>query len=83
MSTYTYKAMANTQIKDRLSMMVASDQQTGTLGAWSTGKRIAVALTLNRADWLASLEVTMLDAMQRLEGPWLTACRELQAELRS
>jgi hypothetical protein len=37
----------------------------------STGERLGAALALNRADWLASMDYTMAEAIGRLDGPWL------------
>jgi len=37
----------------------------------STGEQLAAALVLNRADWLASMNYTMAQAMERLGSDWL------------
>ncbi len=41
--------------------------------AWrcqSTGERLAVALVLNRADWLASMDYTIAEAIDRIGIEW-------------
>ena len=44
----------------------------GHFGVLSTGEKIAAALVLNRADWLAEAGFTMAEAIERLEAEWLT-----------
>ncbi len=43
--------------------------------AWavqSTGEKVAVALALNRADWLASMNYTMAEAIERAGPVWIS-----------
>jgi hypothetical protein len=46
----------------------ARDAKRGGHNAWavqSTGEKVAVALALNRADWLAEADYTIPEAMER------------------
>lgn len=52
----------------------ALDAKRGGIDAWrvqSTGEKAAVALVLNRADWLADMGYTMADAIDRIDSDWL------------
>lgn len=42
-------------------------------GVLSTGERLAVALVLNRPDWLQEESWTLLDAVSRVGDTWLSA----------
>jgi len=59
----------------RLEMMVEADQHRSALGPWSTGECLAVALILNRHDWLEAMEHTILEALERLGPDWFAACQ--------
>jgi hypothetical protein len=51
----------------------ALDAKRGGHDAWSpqsTGEKVAVALALNRADWLAEMGYTLAEAIERTER-WL------------
>lgn len=37
----------------------------------SLGEKVAVALSLNRADWLASIDYTLAEAIERTGSQWL------------
>lgn len=50
------------------------DAKHGGKQAWnvqSTGERVAVALVLNRADWLASIDYTIAEAIDRTGPEWV------------
>lgn len=49
------------------------DARDNGYGVLSTGERIAAALVLNRADWLAEMGYSMALAIDRLGPEWL-AC---------
>jgi hypothetical protein len=52
----------------------ARDALEGGRDAWcvqSTGEKVAVALILNRADWLNSIEYTLAEALERTGPTWL------------
>jgi hypothetical protein len=48
----------------------------------STGEKVAVALVLNKADWLARMDYSMAEAIERTGSTWValmpTVCRELR-----
>lgn len=50
---------------------IARTARGGGFGVLSTGEQLAAALVLNRADWLASINFTMSQAMERLGTEWL------------
>jgi len=50
------------------------DAKRGGHDAWavqSTGEKVAVALVLNRADWLAEMGYTLAEAIDRTGSAWL------------
>lgn len=50
------------------------DAKRGGEDAWgpqSTGEKVAVALVLNRADWLDRLGYTMVEAIERSGAEWV------------
>jgi len=52
----------------------AQDAQRGGHDAWavqSTGEKVAVALVLNRADWLAEHGYTIAEAIERSGSEWV------------
>jgi hypothetical protein len=51
-------------------------------GVLSTGEKIAVALALNRADWLEAAGFTFGEAIDRLAGDWLATIPEAARMLR-
>ncbi|TSD59051.1 hypothetical protein FFI97_005760 [Variovorax sp. KBS0712] len=64
----------------------ARDAVRGGRDAWSsmsTGEKVAVALVLNKADWLAAVGYTMAEAIERA-GSWVAlmpwVVRELERE---
>jgi hypothetical protein len=49
----------------------ARDARRGGHNAWavqSTGEKVAVALILNRAEWLAEMQYTIAEAIERTGG---------------
>jgi hypothetical protein len=44
---------------------------TGGYGVLSTGERLVVALILNRPDWLAELDCTIAEAIERVGPEWV------------
>ncbi|RWJ74643.1 MAG: hypothetical protein EOR35_31295 [Mesorhizobium sp.] len=60
------------------------DAKHGGFGALSTGEKLAAALVLNRPDWLAEMNYTLAEAIERVGLVWLTliprAARELEYE---
>lgn len=76
----------NTSENDILANLITKCRQAhlGQLAALSHGEQLAVALTLNRADWLAEADTTMAEAIDRVGANWLAviprAARVLEEE---
>jgi hypothetical protein len=49
----------------------ARDAKNGGFGVLSTGEKLAAALTLNRADWLADMDYTIAEAIERVGAQWV------------
>lgn len=52
----------------------ARDAATGGVDAWrvqSTGEKLAVALVLNRFDWLQAMDYTIAEAIERVGQEWV------------
>ena len=63
----------------------ARDAKHGGQDAWavqSTGEKVAVALVLNRADWLASIDYTLGEAIDRTGPEWLAILPHVERSLR-
>ena len=76
------KPITSDSVLQRLREMCEADSADGALGPWSSGERIAVALTLDRLDWLTALNLSALEAVDRLPAHCRDACVRLQKELR-
>jgi len=62
----------------------ARDAKRGGHNAWavqSTGEKVAVALVLNRADWLAEMEYTLAEAIDRSGQEWVSAIPQIAQQL--
>lgn len=62
----------------------ARDAKRGGREAWavqSTGEKLAVALALNRADWIASLGYTLGEAIARVGAEWLVLIPRVERTL--
>jgi hypothetical protein len=62
----------------------ARDAKQGGHSAWcvqSTGEQVAVALTLNRADWLAEAGFTIAEAIDRAGETWVSLIPRVAKEL--
>jgi hypothetical protein len=60
------------------------DAKQGGLEAWtvqSTGEKVAVALVLNRADWLAEIGYTLPEAIERSGAEWVAVIPQVAREL--
>jgi hypothetical protein len=60
------------------------DAKHGGHDAWgvqSTGEKVAVALVLNRADWLAEIEYTIPEAIERSGSDWLAIIPQVARQL--
>ena len=65
----------------------ARDAKRGGIDAWrcqSTGEKVAVALVLNRHEWLVMIGYTMVEAIVRAGPEWVAmmpaVVRELEKE---
>ncbi len=58
------------------------DALAGGWSAQSTGERLAVALVLNRADWLAQMDYTIGEALDRIGLDWADAVPVVALALR-
>lgn len=47
------------------------DARRGGLGVLSTGERLVAALVLNRSDWLADMDYTIAEAIERIGPHWV------------
>ncbi|WEX79479.1 hypothetical protein PYH37_006402 (plasmid) [Sinorhizobium numidicum] len=54
----------------------ARDAKNGGFGVLSTGEKLAAALVLNRPDWLADMNYTLAEAIERVGPEWLTMIPE-------
>lgn len=52
------------------------DAKRGGFNVLSTGEKLAAALVLNRADWLAEIGYTMAEAIDRVGPAWLALIPE-------
>jgi hypothetical protein len=62
----------------------ARDAKRGGHDAWavqSTGEKVAVALVLNRADWLAEMQYTLPEAIERGGQDWVSAIPQVARQL--
>ena len=60
------------------------DAQRGGRDAWavqSTGEKVAVALVLNRADWLAEIVYTIPEAIERSGAEWVAMIPQIARQL--
>lgn len=62
----------------------ARDAKRGRHNAWavqSTGEKVAVALVLNRADWLAEMQYTIAEAIERSGQEWVAVIPQVARQL--
>jgi hypothetical protein len=62
----------------------ARDAKRGGHGAWtvqSTGERVAVALVLNRADWLSEMDYSIAEAIERSGPEWVALIPQVARQL--
>ena len=60
------------------------DAKRGGRDAWgvqSTGERVAVALALNRADWLSEIDYTIPEAIERSGAEWVSIIPQVARQL--
>ena len=73
----------NWEYRQLRSCVVAAQSNQARRGVMSTGERLAVALILNRADWLAEENYTIADAVARVGEQWMEFVRPLSREFRN
>ena len=71
---------------DRYSHLLSKARQAMRFGrcAWavqSTGEQVAVALVLNRADWLDELGYTLAEAIERAGQEWVAMIPQVARQL--
>lgn len=54
----------------------ARDAKRGGFGVLSTSEKLAAALVLNRPDWLAEMNYTLAEAIERVGPQWLALIPE-------
>jgi hypothetical protein len=62
----------------------ARDARSGGHDAWgvqSTGEKVAVALVLNRADWLTQIDYTIPEAIERSGAEWVAVIPQVARQL--
>lgn len=62
----------------------ARNARRGGHDAWavqSTGEKVAVALVLNRADWLAEYDYTIPEAIERAGQEWVAMIPQVARQL--
>ena len=62
----------------------ARDAKRGGHDAWavqSTGEKVAVALVLNRADWLSEMQYTLSEAIDRSGQDWVSVIPQVARQL--
>jgi hypothetical protein len=62
----------------------ARDAKRGGRDAWgvqSTGEKVAVALVLNRADWLEEIQYTIAEAIERSGQEWISIIPHVARQL--
>jgi hypothetical protein len=62
----------------------ARDAKGGGHDAWgvqSTGEKVAVALVLNRPDWLAGIAYTLPEAIERSGAGWVAVIPQIARQL--
>lgn len=62
----------------------ARDAKSRGYEAWavqSTGEKVAVALVLNRADWLSTIQYTIAEGIERSGGEWVAIIPQVARQL--
>jgi hypothetical protein len=60
------------------------DAKRGGHEAWSvqsTGEKVAIALVLNRADWLSTIQYTIAEAIERSGIEWVAIIPQVARQL--
>ena len=81
MGAYTYTQRNIMNVLDHI-IRKARDAKRGGWGVQSTGEKLASALVLNRPDWIAEMNYTLAEAIDRLEPEWLALIPTAERTLR-
>jgi hypothetical protein len=57
----------------RINRMADDCERSNSPGPYSTGEKLAVAVLLDRHDWLRAMDYTILDAIDRIGDDWMRA----------
>jgi hypothetical protein len=73
-------------VNDRYEHLLrkARDARSRGYEAWavqSTGEKVAVALVLNRADWLSTIQYTIAEAIERSGVEWVAIIPQVARQL--
>jgi hypothetical protein len=73
-------------VNDRYEHLLrkARDAKSRGYEAWavqSTGEKVAVALVLNRADWLSTIQYTITEAIERSGMEWVAIIPQVARQL--
>lgn len=72
-------------IEYRHLLAKARDAKIGGRDAWavqSIGEKLAVAIVLNRPDWIADMDYTLAEAIERIGTEWLALIPRVTKALR-
>ena len=81
MGAYAYTQRNIMNVLDHI-IRKARDAKRGGWGVQSTGEKLASALVLNRPDWIAEMNYTLAEAIDRLEPEWLALIPTAERTLR-
>ncbi len=73
-------------MNDRYQHLLRKSQESkrGGHAAWSvqsTGERVAVAMVLNRSDWLAEMNYSIPEAIERTGTEWVAIIPQIARQL--
>lgn len=64
--------------RDRIIAVALAAKRRGEPGSLSTGEALTAALVLNRHDWLAELDYTIAQALDRIDSESIEHLREAE-----
>lgn len=77
--------MTEIETEHRHLTMKVKDALRGGRTAWrcmSTGEKVAVALILNKENWLKEIKYSMAEAIDRIGTAWISLVPRIEKELR-
>ena len=81
MGAYAYTQRGTMSELDHI-IRKARDAKRGGWGVQSTGEKLASALVLNRPDWIAAMDYTLAEAIDRVGPEWLALIPTAERTLR-